>query len=90
MDHKSSYSSYRVSWDKLNDTQKLKTKLFWSEQLTNPQRNAIKILADDSTFASKQITKEREQQSNFNDYARLLHLKKDGKLAVTWNKAFES
>ena len=46
-DKKAFYSSYGVVWENLNDTQKLK---FCSEQLTNIQRNANKILADDPIF----------------------------------------
>jgi len=45
--------------------------------------------ADAASLAGSNVTNEREAQSNLNDYARLLHLKKDGRLATTWRAAFD-
>lgn len=83
------YASYGNIWVKLNDSQKIKTKSFWMEQLSDPQRLAIFNKAESAFALGHTATKEREQQSNFNDYARLLHLKKDGKMVTAWNNAFD-
>lgn len=88
-DGKAFFSTYPLVWDECTDLQKAKTKLFWFEKLKDPHRIAIKVNADAALLAGSNVTKEREAQSNFNDYARLLHLKKDGRLATTWRAAFD-